>query len=356
MTRRSPFVPSRAARAACFLLAAAAAAVPAQQSLQAGAPELRSVWQLPATPPSPAENTWTEERAELGKKLFFDPRLGGTGQVTCASCHMPERGWSDGQVTSRRFLGRDTRLNSPGLANIGFNTIVFWDGRVTTLEEQGFVAQGEAADINAGSTVSTEDVVRRLAAIPGYQELFAKAYPGEGVTRKSIAKALASFQRGIVSRDTPFDRWVAGDSSAMTAQQVNGFRLFLDPAKGACAGCHQPPNFTDNGFHNLGLKSYGEPGALPGRHKVRPLQVMHGAFKTPPLRDVGLTRPYFHDGSAATLRDVVEHYARGGDVRTNLSPSFRKAELTDKEKDDLVAFLGALTAEPRPFAYPVLPK
>ena len=318
--------------------------------------ELTAAWTLPPQPASPPDNAWTPQRFELGKKLFFDPRLSGTGQVTCASCHLPERGWSDGIPTSVRFLGEQLRLNTPSLTNIGYATIFMWDGRQPTLEQQAFGGQSQNADVNAGSKLKPEEVVARLAGIAGYQAEFGKAYPGEGVTRTTIAKALASFHRGLVSRDSPFDRWIAGDTQAMTPRQVNGFRLFLDRKKGDCAACHQPPNFTDNGFHNIGLKSYGDTDAPAGRGKQRPLKAMHGAFKTPGLRDVALTAPYFHDGSARTLRDVVEHYARGGDVRTNLSPSFRKAELSEDEKDDLVAFLEALTTPPGLFVYPVLPK
>lgn len=288
--------------------------------------------------------------------LFFDPRLSGSGQVTCASCHLPERGWSDGLPTAVRFLGQKMRVATPSLTNIGYNSIFMWDGRQPTLEQQALGGQGEAADINAGSTLKPAEVVRNLALIPGYVDAFEKAYPGEGIKPITIAKAVAAFERSLVSRDSPFDRWLAGEKNALTSRQLNGFRLFLDPQKGACAACHQPPNFTDNGFHNLGLASHGEKDPLPGRGKQRNVPVMQGAFKTPPLRDVALTAPYFHDGSARTLADVVEHYIRGGEVKTNLSPSFRKAELTPAEKADLVAFLEALTTPPKPFVYPILPR
>ena len=323
--------------------------------LKAGDSSLKE-WILPDAPASPADNKWTRERAELGKMLFFDPRLSGTGQVTCASCHFPERGWADGLPTAVRFQGTQMPLASPHIVNIAYNTIFMWDGRMPTLEKQAFGGQGEKADINAGSKVKTEDVVRRIAGVKGYAAAFDSAYPGEGVTRESIAKAIASFERTVLSKDSPFDRWLKGDADAMTSQQINGFRVFLDPKKGACANCHQAPNFTDNGFHNIGLKSYGAKNHHPGRGKQKPIKIMDGAFKTPGLRDVALTSPYFHDGSAATLRDVVEHYARGGEVKTNLSPNFKKAVLSDSEKADLVAFLEALTTPPQAFVYPVLPK
>jgi cytochrome c peroxidase len=349
----SPNIRRRSLVLLCTGVALFAPAQAADISLDAA---LRAQWVLPAAPPSPPDNPWSEARSALGKALFFDPRLSTSSQVTCASCHLPERGWTDGLPTAVRFLGTQMRVATPPLANIGYNTIFMWDGRQPTLEQQAVGGQGAMADVNAGGKVKPEETVRRLAAVPGYRAAFERAYPGEGITTQTIAKALASFQRGLVSRESPFDRWLAGKEDAMTAQQINGFKLFLDPGKGACALCHQPPNFTDNGFHNLGLKSYGAADPLPGRGKHRPVKMLDGAFKTPALRDVALTAPYFHDGSARTLAEVVEHYAKGGEVRTNLSPSFRKAELSEQEKADLVAFLDALTTPPKPFVYPVLPQ
>lgn len=313
-------------------------------------------WLLPAKPESPEDNKWNEARAELGKQLFFDPRLSGTGQVTCASCHLPERGWSDGQPTAVRFMGKVMKLASPVLTNIAYNKVFMWDGRKSTLEDQAFGGQGQKADINAGSTVGPDVVISRLNKVKGYVDAFNKLYPGEGLTRKTVAKAVASFERTIVSNDSPFDRWVKGDKKALSAEQVNGFKLFVDTKKAGCIECHIPPNFTDNGFHNIGLKSYGEKDHHPGRFKHRPLKSLDGAFKTPTLRDVAMSAPYFHDGSANTLEEVVEHYVKGGEVKTNLSGSFVKAKLSAKEKKDLVSFLKALTTVQKPFIYPVLPE
>lgn len=315
-----------------------------------------AIWRLPSAPEAPADNATTPARVALGKMLFFDPRLSGTGQVTCVSCHLPERGWADGLPTAVRFLGTAMPVATPSLTNIGYNSIYMWDGRQPTLEAQAHGGQGEKADINAGSRVSTAEVVKRIGDVAGYREAFQRAYPGEGVTRETIAKALSAFERSLVSRDSPFDRWLAGDAKAMDARAVKGFKLFLDAEKGACATCHQPPAFTDNGFHNIGLKSYGMPGYDKGRGKQKPVKLMDGAFKTPGLRDVSLTAPYFHDGSARTLAEVVEHYAVGGVATGNLSPNFRKAVLTAEEKADLVRFLEALTTQAGPYEYPVLPR
>ena len=333
----------------------AAAVGTAPQSQRRTADPAITQWMLPPMPPSPGDNLWSEERSQLGAMLFFDARLSYNGQVSCGWCHAPERGWSDGMQVAVRFPGNPGRVGSPSLANVGYNTIFMWDGRQPSLEQQALGTLGPTSDVNIGAKGKTEDVVTRIASITGYRSAFEAAYPGEGITAQTIAKALASFQRSIVSRNSPFDRWVAGEAAAMTPQQVSGFRIFTDPSRGGCAVCHQPPNFTDNGFHNIGLRSYGEGNPHPGRGKHRPIRVMHGAFKTPALRDVALSAPYFHDGSAATLADVVEHYARGGEVTLNLSPSFRKAPLSTQDKADLVAFLQALTTPAKPFAYPVLP-
>jgi cytochrome c peroxidase len=170
----------------------------------------------------------------------------------------------------------------------------------------------------------------------------------------AVSKAIASFERTALSTNSPFDRWVKGEAKAMNAQQVNGFRVFV--GKGNCAICHAAPNFTDDGFHNLGLASHGKPEPDMGRYAVKPVASMKGAFKTPTLRDIDRSGPYFHDGSATTLMEVVEHYDRGGTTRTDLSPNMKPLDLTQQEKEDLVAFMQALTSPYRPVTLPELPR
>lgn len=328
------------------------------QVLRAGDASLAH-WRLPDVAPAPADNATTPARVALGKMLFVDPRLSGTGQVTCLSCHLPERGWSDGFPTSVRFLGTVMKRASPTLINVGFNSIFMWDGRQPTLEKQAHGGQGMQGDINAGMDefgVSEGAHIARIAAIPGYVKAFAAAYPGEGISRETIAKAIAAFERTLISNRSPFDRWLAGDTAALSPAQIRGFAVFLAPDKGNCAVCHAPPNFTDNGFHNVGLKSGAAPDADPGRYAQRKVAAMKGAFKTPTLRDITLSAPYFHDGSARSLREVIEHYVRGGDVRDNLSPEVRKLDLGEAEKQDLLAFMQALSSDHPPFDYPVLPR
>ena len=312
-------------------------------------------WLLPAEIPSPATNRLTPERAELGRQLFFDPRLSATGQSTCASCHFPERGWADGFPTSVRLFGEPMSRASPSLVNVAYNSIHMWDGRSPTLEHQAVNGISMTGSMNAGAAKDAQSGVENIKKIAGYRQAFQRAYPDEPISAETVAKALASFERTLVSRDSPFDRWVAGDAGAMSEAQVRGFAVFVDPAKGNCAVCHAAPNFTDNGFHNLGLKSFGDENPDVGRFKQVAVPVMRGAFRTPTLRDIALTAPYFHDGSARTLAEVVDHYARGGDVRTNLSPNMKPLPLTPEDRTDLVAFMRALTTKPGLFQYPVLP-
>jgi cytochrome c peroxidase len=322
--------------------------------LQAGHPSLRK-WLLPDEVPSPADNRLTPERAALGKMLFFDPRLSGTGQSTCASCHFPERGWTDGFPKSVRFMGGVMTRASPSIVNLGYSTIFQWDGRSPTLEHQAINGASPTGSMNAGPP-SPRDGNANILKIKGYVDLFAKAYPGEGVTPQTIAKAISSFERTVVSRDSPFDRWVRGKADALTPQQVRGLRVFVDPAKGNCSACHSAPSFTDNGFHNLGLKSFADKDADIGRFRQRAVPLMKGAFKTPQLRDIAQTAPYFHDGSAATLEEVVDHYITGGQVKTNLSPLMNPLSLTAEEKQALVAFMRGLSTAHPVFEYPVLPR
>ncbi|MFC5499099.1 cytochrome-c peroxidase [Caenimonas terrae] len=330
-----------ASSAAVALLAAAGPAA-AQSVPPASAAEVRD-WRLGEVP-MPKDNVSTPARVELGRTLFFDPRLSGAGAMSCASCHEPSLGWTDGRKTS--VVGSDVMGRaSPTIVNLGYNTLFTWDGRKKTLEEH---AVGPHKHL---STPDFKAAAERIGKIGGYQKMFASAYPGEPIEVETIAKAMAAFQRTVVSGDSPFDRWLAGDTKALTPQQYRGYTLFVDPGKGNCAACHRGANFTDNGFHNIGLKT-----ADPGRFAFLKLASMKGAFKTPTLREIEMTAPYFHDGSATTLREVVDFYARGGDDRSNVSGDVKKLDLTEQDKDDLVAFLRSLTGRFVAVVRPVLPQ
>jgi cytochrome c peroxidase len=302
-------------------------------------------------PPAAAGNETSPARVELGKVLFFDPRLSANGTVSCASCHNPALGWSDGLKTGIGINGSVLGRATPTIVNVAYNTQFMWDGRKKSLEDQALGPMKTAEEMHSDMSF----VLKLLASIDGYREMFAKAYPGEAISEETLAKAIAAFERTVVSRDSRFDRWLAGDRTALTPKEWRGFQVFKDPARGNCAACHSGPNFTDNGYHNIGI-AQAAGRADPGRFGVRPLPAMRGAFKTPTLRDVALTAPYFRDGSAATLAEVVEHYDRGGDDKSNLSKDIRPLQLSAAEKEELVAFMLALNGKPSSFALPVLPQ
>ncbi len=225
-----------------------------------------------------------------------------------------------------------------------------WDGRKASLEDQAMGPMEASVEMHT-------DTAKLFAWLKGnaeYTALFAQAYPGEAIDASTVSRAIASFERTVVSNNSPFDRWVKGEKDAMTAQQVRGFEIFNGKAN--CAACHRAPNFTDDGFHNLGLASFGAAEPDVGRYAQKPLPKMKGAFKTPTLRDIERTAPYFHDGSSKTLMEVVEHYSKGGVVTTNLSPNMQKLDLTAQEKEDLVAFMKALSSPYVSIGLPELPR
>jgi cytochrome c peroxidase len=299
-------------------------------------------------PPTPEDNAVTYARVELGKRLFFDPRLSGSGWISCATCHNPALGWSDGLPTAighgMKTLGRHT----PTILNAAYNKRQMWDGRFATLEEQALGPIGSADEMN----LDMAEMVKRLESIRGYAPLFDVAYPGEGVTARTVAKAIASFERTIVSRTSPFDRWQNGEPEAVNDSAKRGFELFRGKAN--CVACHDGANFTDDGFHNIGVRQ--KPGVDdPGRFAKVPVKILKGAHKTPSLRDVAYTAPYMHNGAYTTLRQVVEMYSRGGDATENLDPNIRKLGLTPAEIDDVVAFPESLAGDPVIVAAPQLP-
>jgi len=320
-------------------------------TLEAGHPSLQK-WKLPATPPHPEDNAPNAARVELGKTLFFDPRLSGDGNMSCASCHSPLLGWSDGLPTGKGFKSTVLDRASPTVINTAYNTIQMWDGRKKSLEDQAMGPMEAAAEMN----MDTSRLFKWLGASAGYRALFAAAYPGEPVDAGTLSKAIASYERTVVSNSSPFDAWVAGDKAALTPDQVKGFALFIDPKKANCAACHSGANFTDNGFHNLGLASWGKDNPDVGRFAQKPVASMKGAFKTPTVREAARTAPYFHDGSARTLPELVDFYAKGGVVKTNRSPSMKELTLSADEKAQLVAFMEALSSPHKPLTLPELPR
>lgn len=290
----------------------------------------------------PENNPVSDAKIELGRDLYFDTRLSKDDTVSCATCHAPEHGFAEPRKTSQGVGGKLGKRNAPTVINRLFSSNQFWDGRADDLEAQ---AKGPITNPIEMAMDSPEAVVKKLSAIAGYKALFKKAYGSDEVSMDRIADAIASYERTVVSGDSAWDRYQAGDKKALTAQQVRGLELFNGKAN--CATCHASFNFSDENFHNLGVgwdESKKELADV-GRFEVTKADTDKGAFKTPTLRNVSQTGPYMHDGSEATLREVVVLYNRGGNKNPWLSPKMKPLALTEAEIDDLVAFLGALDGE-----------
>jgi len=295
----------------------------------------------PPPMPIPADNPMTDAKVRLGAQLYFDPRLSADHTISCATCHDPKTGWANHNPTDTGIKGQVGGRNSGTIIDSGYMSFQFWDGRALSLEEQ---ALGPIHNpIEMGETL--ENVVRKLNAIPGYKEEFQAVF-GTDVNTDGIAKAIAAFERTIVSGPSPYDKYMAGDKKAMSEAAIRGLEIFN--GKGHCSPCHSGPMFSDQWFHNLGI---GMDAAKPdiGREEVTKDPRDHGKFKTPGLRNVAATHPYLHDGSEKTLMDVVELYNKGGVQNKNLDPMVLPLNLTKKEKADLVAFLEALTGP-----YPIM--
>ncbi len=307
-------------------------------------------WILPPVP-YPEDNKPNQARIDLGKMLFFDPRLSGDGNMSCATCHNPMFGWSDGLPTGKGFKSQVLGRASPTVINTAYAGILMWDGRKRSLEDQALGPLEAKVEMHA----DFDQLISFLKSNEGYIKAFKTAYPNLPIGKESLAKAIASYERTIISNNSPFDRWVKGDKKALSKKEINGFKVFVDPNKGNCVVCHQAPNFTDDGFHNIGLKSFANSNPDLGRYAHRPVRILKGAFKTPTLRDIKSSAPYFHDGSAETLAAVVDHYVTGGEVKSNLSPNMKSLTLSKKEKEALVAFMEALSSPATPVTLPILP-
>lgn len=280
-------------------------------------------------------------RIELGRRLFEDTRLSGDGTLSCMSCHSPTLSFTDGVALGQGIRGTRLARHTPSLWNLAWMPALFWDGRAATLEEQ---AGGPIENPDEmGSTV--EAAAGRLREDAGLRTAFANAFPDRPeVTGDNLVKALAAFERTLVSPPTRFDRWVKGDEGALAPEEIAGFGLFV--GKAGCVACHSGWRFTDDAFHDIGL-----PGEDRGRGAVIGLPAADHAFKTPSLRELAWTAPYMHDGSLATLEDVVQHYAAGIRPRPTLSADLpRGLALTADETQQLLAFLATLSSEDPPRA------
>jgi len=277
--------------------------------------------------PVPEANSLTPEKVAMGRDLFSDRRLSRDRTISCATCHDPKRTFTDGKPIAEGVSGRHGQRRVPAILNRGYGKSFFWDGRIATLEEQ--VLQPIVSPTEMDLTV--EEVVTRLRDDRRYSAL----------TSESLAQALASYVRTILAGGSPYDRYIAGDREALSDQARMGLQIFR--RKGNCASCHLGPNLTDECYHNTGIAWREGRFADMGRFIVTRRDQDRGAFKTPTLRQVAARAPYMHDGSIASLEEVVEYYDRGGNRNPNLDSELQPIGFTGEEKQALVAFLRSLS-------------
>ncbi len=280
---------------------------------------------------------------ELGKTLFFDTRLSGSGRISCATCHQPELNWTDGKEKSMGHEGAVNKRNSPTIQNSWFYKRLFWDGRAKDLQDQAF------APINSETEMHSDmpDVMRTLRNIPGYKKMFGAAFGDEEIDPDRMTEAIAVFEKTVSGRRSRFDEFLEGKRKALSAAELRGLHLFRTKAQ--CMNCHNGPLFSDNGFHRNGMMTDDE-----GLYKVTHKEEDLGKFKTPSLRDVMRTGPWMHNGKLTHINDILSHYNK-------LSPlpgksGSRMLYLTRREMADLAAFLEAISSPPLEFQKPVLPE
>lgn len=296
--------------------------------------------------PHPKDNSPTPEKIALGKQLYFDGRLSADNKVSCATCHDPAKGFSNQEQFATGVEGKKGGRNSPTVINAAYQTFQFWDGRAKSLEEQALGPIQNPIEMN----MTLEAVVAKLNAIEGYKSQFQKVF-GSDVTADAIGKAIAAYERTVLSGDAPYDKFKAGDTAALSEGAQRGMKLFFGKAQ--CSACHAGPNFTDNGFHNIGV-----PGNDPGREAISKVLGDKGAFKTPTLREIARSAPYMHDGSMKTLEEVVAHYNKGGTPNDQLDEEIFPLKLTPEQVADLVTFMkeGLASASYPAHTAPELPK
>jgi cytochrome c peroxidase len=283
----------------------------------------------------PADNPQTPEKIELGRRLFYDKRLSADSTISCSSCHIQAFAFSNaGNKVSTGIRGQKGTRNAPSLGNIGYRRSFFWEGGSPSLELQAMGPLTAHDEMGIGPSV----LVTRLKAIPDYQNAFLSVF-SDGVTMLNVTRAIASFERTIISNRSPYDRYRAGDEKALTPSALRGLELFFGE-KGDCYHCHNGFNFTTETLHNTGLQKTNPDlglARLTGKSEDA------GKFKTPSLRNVALTAPYMHDGSVPTLEKALEHYNKGGEDNPNVDNLMRPLGLSKAEIADLIEFLKALT-------------
>jgi len=322
--------------------------------------------------PSPLNNPQTTAKVELGKMLFFDRRLSGDGTMSCATCHIPELGFSDGQAISLNYPTTKNWRNSPTLINAAFNKFLFHDGRVETLEDQALFPMMSSFEMNQNLDFLEEEI----RSVPEYLALFSKVFGDDDITRKRIAMAIAAFERTLISLNSPLDKFLQGNKKILSPEAVNGYEIFT--GKGKCTDCHYGVNLIDNKFHALNVPEHPEFQADPrvaatrrfvaklyhyeeyrnlqedpGRYLITKDKKDWRAFKTPTLRDIAKTGPYMHNGVFETLEEVIDFFDQGGGFENTV---LRPLSLNEGEKKALTVFLvEALSGDDIKFTYPKIP-
>ncbi|UOB16058.1 cytochrome-c peroxidase [Abyssalbus ytuae] len=297
----------------------------------------------------PENNSYSDAKRDLGKMLFFDPRLSQSGQIACASCHDSQLGWADGRRVS---FGHDRRIgkrNAMSILNTGFVDSLFWDGRADSLEDQVHFPVTDTVEMNAPFPLA----IANIKKIKGYHILFQNAFGDSAVTQERVARAIATYERTLVSRNNRFDKFVQGDSTQLTDNEVLGLHLFRTKAR--CINCHHSPLFSDNHFHNTGLSYYGRKYEDLGRYNVTGKKDDVGKFRTASLRELQYTAPYMHNGLFPVLSGVINMYdagmprpkRKGHQLNDSLFPTttplVEQLSLTDHEKQALLDFLLTLS-------------
>jgi len=297
--------------------------------------------------PVPADNPPTADTIALGRRLYYDNRLSGDNTVACSNCHNPAMAFTDGRPVSLGVGGKTGTRNAPTVLNAAYNPLQFWDGRAKSLEDQAGGPIQNPLEMNQPHDV----MVAKISKLTDYQAAFDKAFGPGAITVDKVEKSIASFERTLITGNSPFDRYqYGGDKKAMSAAAIRGLAIFKDKQKGNCVVCHTIEDnyalFTDGKFHNIGegLDSNGELKDL-GRYEQTHVDADRGAFKTPTLRNIAKTGPYMHDGHVKTLKDVVDFYVGGGTSNPYLDKEMKELKLKGPERADLVAFLEALTCE-----------
>lgn len=298
----------------------------------------------------------------LGKTLFFDPRLSGSNQIACASCHIPDLSWSDGRARSVGHDMQTNKRNSPTILNTWFYKELFWDGRSKSLEDQAFSPINSETEMHSDMS----EMIMKLRRLEGYKPLFKAAYGREEISPETVTQAIAVFERTLTSRKADFDDFLLGKKDAMSDAALRGLHLFRTKAR--CMNCHNGALLSDNQFHNIGLTYYQREYEDLGRYKVTHKAEDVGRFRTPSLRDVIRTRPWMHNGLFDNIDGIMNMYSAGmpqpkpkpEQVGDTLFPKtdklIKKLDLTKEEKQDIIAFLNAITSEPYKMKAPELPK